>query len=868
MRGLHPGLIFAALLAVAAPLPFGGTPPTAIAVLGALAALGLVVALLGRRGGALPPARFVVLAVLTLLLGLAYLVPVPTSLGGQLSPRLAAEWHASLAAPGEDPALAAAEAELLALAGDEREVPTWRPLAADADAALAALARWGLAVAAFLLALLAVRSRGERRLLAGAIGLSAFVQASYGLAESLSGHHHIFDFAKVHYLPLATGTFISPNHFAALLSLGLFALAGLLLSPPDDEPPDDADASGRWARLALLGTCVGLLVVAMAWSSSRAALAAAAIALIVMLALVSAAAWRTRAGRTAAVGVLVVASVLVAGSIWIRPPAPLADDIGDVSLDMTGRQGIWRTTGAMIADFPLVGAGPGAFPILHPLYRPPELSARIQHAHSDYLEWVLETGPAGAALLVAWLAVLGLGAAGVLRQGRDRALTAALMAGLLALAIHETVEFALQLPGVSVPAALLAGALFAPLGWGPRRAAARRSRRAVSTGGAMLVAALAAAAAAGLAVTGRPVPTGVAASPPSGGFRQAEVLRRWARAEIGQALTEAREAGAPVPPAVQQRFARAVRVLREAAGRAPLRGDIQLTSWLGAQSLVSSRLPAPPPPGFEALSPHYLRRAEQLAPSSRARRLVLARYWLAAGAAGEAHRVLRDLLEDEPGLADEAYALLGDDASLPELMAATPNRPDSALRLATALRRRGDHAGAQLVLDRALSRTPAHDRLRRALGRVLVDRGRAEEGLAVFADAKPTDPEEKLRLLRERGRALARLGREDELADVVDELAAAGEEPDRLALQRARLLLARGEGPAAIEALEQALRQSGRLPPRRRLDLLLALGRAQEAEGRFREALESYREAERIDPEHAQVRRFFEQLDRSTGSAG
>ncbi|MDQ7086788.1 MAG: hypothetical protein Q9Q13_02570, partial [Acidobacteriota bacterium] len=338
----------------------------AVILLALATATGLALLWTDRSRLARPPAAFALLITVTgAWIGFQF-VPLPPTAVDWLSPRLAAEARASLCRPDEDPRLAQGERELSAVAGGERDETTWHPLVADPDGGLDGLLRLAMAFGAFCLGLLAVRDDRDRRLLLAAIGASASLQAVYGLAESLSGHHHIFTWAKQHYRPLASGTFICPNHFAALLSLGLFALLGLLIEVLRAGP----GAGDRRAKTSLAATVAGVILIAMIWSSSRAALGAAALSMLLFF-------WLLRSGRReggglgwtgiAAGAALIIA--LVAGAAWIRPPEPLANDVENISVDMGGRVGIWGSAVAIVGDFWRSGSGIGTFRYLHPLYR-------------------------------------------------------------------------------------------------------------------------------------------------------------------------------------------------------------------------------------------------------------------------------------------------------------------------------------------------------------------------------------------------------------------------------------------------------------------------------------------------------------------
>lgn len=859
-NGRQLALGIACLLAVVAPLPFGATRPMALVSLGLILAAAAVLLWIDRSDLARPPARFLWLTVLTVAWILLQLVPLPPTLLVSASPRLAEQARASLSLPGEPEDLALSERKLAEFAGGERDETSWHPIAADPDGGLDGALRLGLALAAFCLGLLAVRDSRDRRWLVAAVGVSAFLQAVYGLAESLSGHHHIFFWAKVHYRPLASGTFICPNHFAALLSLGLFAFLGLLAELWQKE--DEKGGSDRRAKTSLAATAAGIVVVGMIWSSSRAGLAAAAVGVALLAALLLPRLARRRASAPALIATGVLVAGLVAGAVWIRPPQPLANDVENITVDIGGRTMIWRSGVEIAKDFWRTGSGIGSFRYVHPLYRPATASSRFVHAHNDYLEWVADTGVIGALLLLAWLAALTVTAVQIRRRERGKAMSAALIAALTALALHETVDFSLQLPGVAIPAFLLGGALFAPASWGPGRPA--------STGPQAWPRLLIALGAALLAGTGwmlyalRPLPA-VASARAISTPVDAEHARRWAREQIDHVLRASRKGDPLEKESALPLLGGAYLSLQRVARRAPLRGDLRITEWLAAQSLLSldpARVRTEPE--LALVVPYYLERAEALAPADRRRRLVLARYWLLAGNAPQARRVIRGLLEMKPSLAREAYDLLGgEDLPLADLMGATPNTPLAALQLSRYLAAvRRDPVGAQIVLERALGRHPGDWRLRVAFANRLSSRHRDEQALEVLDEAPPPeDPTLRRHSLDARARALSALGRLSDLEPVLDRLERLGAPSSALAMYRGIGWLRAGKRAEAIAALEQALaEQRPPLEGPQRLRALILLGQQWQKEGEYRKALEFFRQAREIDPEHPAVKKFFEML--------
>jgi O-antigen ligase len=151
-----------------------------------------------------------------------------------------------------------------------------------------------------------------------------------------------------------------------------------------------------------------------------------------------------------------------------------------------GRIAIWRVAMRAFDTQPLHGTGAGTFPLVWETHRP--AGYQIVNAHSLYIENLSNLGIVGLGLLVC---VLLLGFVGIARRlrGPDRALYATGFAVALTWAVHAGVDWDWQMPVVSLPAFMLAGAAFArrrpssaaPMPATPGGAAGQRS----ATGGSL-----------------------------------------------------------------------------------------------------------------------------------------------------------------------------------------------------------------------------------------------------------------------------------------------------------------------------------------------------------------------------------------------
>ena len=434
-----------ASLIVLTPLPFGSVQAGyVLAIELAAAFLGLVAILLLSRdpeaAAALPRGALYVCGAIVAL-GIFQVIPLPFAIAEKFNPT------SELVRP------------LIPYLGlDHPPAVAWSvaaPETTDALLRFIAYALIGLAAA------LAFDDAASRRRFAIVLVAAAVFQAVYGSGEYLSGHHHIFAFAKKHYLDSATGTFINRNHMATFLAIALpFSLA---LAMPSGRRRRREPASLR-ERLVLAAegnSLVRLLAVgasAVIWmglllSHSRAGLLAGLIAAAIVLI-------RFRGMRAAR-----WAGAIGAGVLLILLSAELAQAPGErffsVKDDIQskgGRVTVWRDAMGLIAARPVLGWGFGTFESAFPMFQSEGIDLLYDHAHNDWVEWAAE---GGVVALAAALAILALA---LRRRGRpsgadgfEAAFALACRAAIVAVAVHALWDFSLRIPAVSAVAAVVVG---------------------------------------------------------------------------------------------------------------------------------------------------------------------------------------------------------------------------------------------------------------------------------------------------------------------------------------------------------------------------------------------------------------------------
>lgn len=308
-------------------------------------------------------------------------------------------------------------------------------------------------------------------------------------------------------VPLGAGVYLSYSRGAiAVAVLGLVTVAALAPSRAQLRACAVATATGLLAAVA----CVPFAGVASLEGSLAERERDGAIVLVILVALAVAVAlltarhvarragapdappaWTRRLGPVAA-GLAVVAAVgLVAGGLAERPTqAELSAGARATRLTTvsSNRYEYWRVALHVFAHHPLAGEGAGSFRVAW--LRERSIAEPVRDTHSLEFELAAELGLVG--LLALALLVGGVVAAGRRALVRDRAPAAGPCAAVLAWFLHASIDWDWQLPAVSLPALVLAGALVAlsevtepqraalPTGSSRRRAASARRATAGS----------------------------------------------------------------------------------------------------------------------------------------------------------------------------------------------------------------------------------------------------------------------------------------------------------------------------------------------------------------------------------------------------
>jgi len=343
----------------------------------------------------------------------------------------------------------------------------WAPLSLHPYATFQFWLKSVVYVALFALTLLLVNSKQRLVMLGYALVFSAVFQAFYGSMMTLSGLEYGFFMKKTAYLGFATGTFVNRNHLAGYLEMVSAVGIGLLMATTYQK--DHAHSWRQRLRNLIdllfsqklpLRLMLAMMVIALVLTRSRmgntaffaSMLVTGAIALAVFRSqsISFGQMFRRNDMRSAVILIasLIVIDLFIVGAWFGVEKVTQRIVESSVSHD-ADRVDVSFNTLALLNDYPLVGTGGGSFHLAYTRYRGEGIVAYYGHAHQDYLEIMADTGAVGIALLglvvltSLWAALRALHRR---RDGLMRGMAFASIMGIVALLIHSTVDFNLQIP--------------------------------------------------------------------------------------------------------------------------------------------------------------------------------------------------------------------------------------------------------------------------------------------------------------------------------------------------------------------------------------------------------------------------------------
>lgn len=424
-----------------APLPFGSTDPTTIAVWCIVLGVALVFAPIRQ----LTKSHFALLGGVGIIIAAYALV---------LHEQLAASPWLPVSTPHP----------LWKEAGDALGVPLEPSVSIARHQPFFALGAPLAAMLALLCGLTVGADRKRAGQLLRIIAWSGVAYAIYGIIAYVVDPTKILWREKIAYQTVLTSTFINRNTAAPYF--GTCAVIWLLLlsdSIRQRLPAGPIAWRGLPKRLltspprqvTLAFSMLFVCLAAMFMTGSRAGVVLSLLALVVAFTLYFRRDLPRRSGLLAAIlaagAIALVLLQFMGAGVNARFDAQGAAD--------GGRFDTYLATLRMIGDHPWLGTGLGTFAWSYPAYRPADVSlwGVWDRAHNTLLEIAADMGiPLAALVVIAWIIVLAVLIHGVSRKHGQKIPIAALSVAILSL-LHSLVDFPLQIPGYAIVVFALVG---------------------------------------------------------------------------------------------------------------------------------------------------------------------------------------------------------------------------------------------------------------------------------------------------------------------------------------------------------------------------------------------------------------------------
>lgn len=348
------------------------------------------------------------------------LLPLPMGLLEWLSP-VAARWHVAAAAP---------------------DAITSAPLTLDRYAGVESVFKSTAYIAFFALSLVLLGSRDRIRIATYVVAISGLLQAWYGAVATLRNFNDA-----------ASGTFVNRNHFAAYLvmclSVGIGVLVASLTGKKNDTWGGFFHSAIKWMISPKMALRLVLLVMVIALVLTRSRMGNSSFFISLLVAGVIGLALSRRATRSMVILLvsLIAIDLFVVGTYF--GTQRVVERIAQTSVETEDREQVAGYALDMWKDFPVFGSGLGSFPAVFPRYSKEATIGTYTHAHNDYVEFAAETGLIGFALLALMVTMsfaVALRAHYLRGDPVMRGTSFAAMMGIIALMMHSTVDFNLQIP--------------------------------------------------------------------------------------------------------------------------------------------------------------------------------------------------------------------------------------------------------------------------------------------------------------------------------------------------------------------------------------------------------------------------------------
>ena len=312
-------------------------------------------------------------------------------------------------------------------------------------------------VAVFYLTIHSVSSRRQLGRILQVIIFTAFFLSVFGLIKKAGANPFPwwdYDMGQNRIMAAASSTFYNPNHFAGYLAMALPVCLCMFL------------IGLRESQKVLTGVFTLLILLAIVFSLARGGW----ISSIFGMAFMGAVLLITSKSViiTKKLLLLIAGGLLFIGLVFLFSTPAVEEFVtlkkAPEDKNLQGRIVVWRRTLQMIADYPLLGSGPGTYATIFTRYQPPLTNLRYYMAHNDYLHFVSETG-LPVLVVMGWLTIVcyRFGFQKLTHPSRlVRGSTLGALSGISAILLYSVSDFNLHIPANAVLFSVLAAIVVAP----------------------------------------------------------------------------------------------------------------------------------------------------------------------------------------------------------------------------------------------------------------------------------------------------------------------------------------------------------------------------------------------------------------------
>ena len=312
-------------------------------------------------------------------------------------------------------------------------------------------------VAVFYLTIHSVSSRRQLRRLLQTIVLTACFLSVFGLIKKAGANPFPwwdYDMGQNRIMAAASSTFYNPNHFAGYLAMALPVCLGMFL------------IGLRESQKVLTGVFTLLILLAIVFSLARGGWISSCFGVAFMGVVLLLSSRRNPISRK--VLLIIAGGLFLIGVVFLFSTPAVEESVtlkkAPEDKNLQGRIVVWRRTLQMIADYPLLGSGPGTYATIFTQYQPPGILHRYYMAHNDYLHFVSETGLL-VLVIMGWLTIIvyRFGLKKLAHPSRlVRASTLGALSGISALLLYSVSDFNLHIPANAVLFSVLAAIVVSP----------------------------------------------------------------------------------------------------------------------------------------------------------------------------------------------------------------------------------------------------------------------------------------------------------------------------------------------------------------------------------------------------------------------